>query len=322
MCLVLRPRSYDDHLALALRRVGGQPFTTAQAADAGLGPTLLGQMLRSGVVRRLVKGVHVVATTQDSLELRCRALRLVVPPGAVVTDRTAGWLHGVEMVLAPNDHVVVPPVSAFHRARGGRLRNDLTASGQRMMPDLDVEEVHGLLVTTRLRTALDLGRLLRREQAIAAMDQMLRDGDFTKDDVLEQAARFKGYRGVVQLRTLAPLIDGRAQSPPESVLRLRWIDCPDLPRPEPQVEVPGPAGATYWLDLGAECLRLGAEYDGEEWHGAERVDHDDERRTHVREREGWILPVFTHVDLWPWPGTVERRLRSEFAPRMRRLSRQ
>lgn len=315
-----RPPSYDEQLALVLQRLGPQPFTTSAAAGAGIDPRRLGRLTRAGVVRRLVKGVHVAASTPDTLELRCRALRLVVPPGAVVTDRTAGWLHGVEMALAPGDHLIVPPVSAFHRARGGRLRNDLVASGQRMMPDSDVRTIHGLMVTSPLRTALDLGRLLWREPALAAMDQMAGLGDFVMDDLRGEVDRFKGYRGVIQLRGLVPLVDGRAQSPPESILRLRWLDCSDLPRPEPQVEVPGPAGTSYWLDLGAEGLRLGAEYDGVEWHGADRAAHDDARRAWIREREGWIVPVFTQADLWPWPGTVERRLREAFAPRTRRLS--
>lgn len=315
-----RPRTYDELLALATDRVGRRPFTTATAGASGLGSSLLGAMVRAGVVRRMVKGVHVVATVPDSLALRCAALRLCVPPGAVVTDRTAAWLHGIDMALAPGDHLAVPPVSAFHRARGGRLRTGLADSGQRMMSDFDVSEVRGLLVTTPLRTALDLGRMLHRESALAAMDQILRAGEVDHEELLAHVERFRGYRGVVQLRTLAPLADGRAQSPPESVLRLRWIDCADLPRPRPQVEVAGPRGSSYWLDLGVEGLRIGAEYDGEDWHGPDRTEHDAFRREWVEQREGWVLPVFTRADLWPRPGTVAGRLRAAFAPRLRRLT--
>ncbi len=40
-----------------------------------------------------------------------------------------------------------------------------------------------------------------------------------------EIGRFKGYRGVRQLRVLVPLGDGRSESPGESVLRLHWYDA-------------------------------------------------------------------------------------------------
>jgi hypothetical protein len=314
-----RPVTYDELAVLSAALPAEVPFTTADAGAAGIGPHALGRMQRAGVVRRLVKGVHVVDTVPDSLEMRCAALRLVVPDGAVVSDRTAGWLHGAPMILAPNDHLQVPRVSAFHRVRGGRLRNELAASGQRMMPDSDVVQIFGLMVTTQLRTALDLGRLLRRDQAFAALDQLHGLGGFSVGELVATAPRFRGQRGVCQLRELAPLVDGRAESPGESILRLRWLDCPDLPRPEPQVEVPGPDGAVLSLDLGAEEHRFGAEYDGEEWHGEDQAPHDERRRAWVRNRLGWTLPVFRKEHVHGRGQDVQGRLRREFHARTRRL---
>ena len=59
---------------------------------------------------------------------------------------------------------------------------------------------------------------------------MLRLKRFEKADLVQGAARFRGMRWVTVLRELAPLADGRAESPGESVLRLRWIDL-NLPTP-------------------------------------------------------------------------------------------
>lgn len=268
-----------------------RPFTFGEARELGVTSRALTGMCRAGIVRRLVKGVYVAATVPDSLGLRCEALRLVVPRGAVVTDRTAGWLHGADMILAPNAHLEVPPVSVFHRSMGGRLRNGICASGQRMMPGRDIEMLHGLLVTTRLRTAHDLGRLLPRDQAFAAMEAMLRLGGFHHEAMIATLLRYKGYRGVRQLRTLALLADHRSESPGESVLRLRWLDCVDLPHPEPQVSVPGPRGTTLWIDMGVRDLRFGAEYDGEEFHGDEQAAHDGARRDWLAKHAGWELVV-------------------------------
>ncbi len=49
--------------------------------------------------------------------------------------------------------------------------------------------------------------------------------------------------------SLAPLADGRAESPPESILRLYWIDA-GLPRPVPQLEVWVDGLLIARLDLG------------------------------------------------------------------------
>lgn len=268
-----------------------EPFRTSDAAAAGLTRGRLAVLEERGQVRRLLRSVYVPAQVPDSRPLRVAALRLVVPQEAVVTDRAAGWLHGAPLILEPGAHKALTPVTMFHRSRGGRLRNEMCSSGQRMMPDSDVMEVGGLLVTTPLRTTLDLGRLLPRDQGFAGMDMMLSTELVTHDEVLASVERFKGCRGVRQLRALTPWIDGRSESPGESVLRLRWIDCPGMPRPEPQVEVEGPYGPC-WLDIGDPRSRFAAEYDGEEWHGPEQTEHDESRRSFIAKTQRWTVKVF------------------------------
>ena len=100
--------------------------------------------------------------------------------------------------------------------------------------------LEGLRVTTPLRTACDLGRLLHRDQALAALDSLAALDAFTLAELSLATLRFPRYRGVRQLRVLVPLVDARAQSPGESILRLRWLDA-GLPRPECQVAVPAPS---------------------------------------------------------------------------------
>lgn len=289
-----------------------QPFTAAMARSRGIHPVELSRLVNVRLVRRLVRGVYVAAQAEDSLRLRVAALQLVVPPGAVVTDTTAGWLHGAQMILAPGAHLVVPPVSVFHRTRGCRVRTDLVASGQRMMPDDDVTEVDGLLVTTPLRTACDLGRVLKRGPALAALDSMLRLRAFSHEDLLTAAAGYRGYRWVRQLRALASLADSRAESPQESILRLRWLDCPGLPRPEPQRPVVAPAhvvGGHYFVDLGIDDLKFGVEYDGEEAHGPEQERHDEERRAWITDHQRWVLRVVRKDQLGGGRHQIESILR-------------
>lgn len=271
------------------------PFTTRQAEAAGVTRTVLARLQRDGYVRRLLKGVHVAAQVRDSLALRTAALRLVVPEEAVVTDWTACWLW--TGLLAPGAHLEIPPVCLFLPAGRGRLRNGLCDSGERAFHPDDVVVHDGLRVTAPLRTAWDLGRLAHRDVAIGALDGLLRRGDFSRQELLDGVERFRRQRGVVQLRALAPLADPRAESPGESVLRLRWLDLPSLPAPTPQVPVMDEGGRIiYRLDLGVEELRFSAEYDGEEHHTTEADRaHDEQRRRWLRQQRGWIIvPVRRH----------------------------
>ncbi|MCW2786256.1 MAG: hypothetical protein JWP74_2773 [Marmoricola sp.] len=119
------------------------------------------------------------------------------------------------MALAPNDHLVVPRVSAFHLPHH-RLENLATDSGSRQLGNGDVMHLQGLPVTTPLRTACDLGRLLHRDSAFAALDALLRLGSFTHEALVNEVSRFRGFRGVRQLRAFAPLADAGAETFGES----------------------------------------------------------------------------------------------------------
>ena len=238
------------------------------------------------------KGLYVAAVVPDCLELRTRALALVVPPTAVVTDETAAWLFGAD-TLPAGGHLDVPAVSMFQLAGNNRLRNELCSSGERALTSGDIMVLNGVQVTTPIRTAWDLGRLKNRDRAMAALDALLRLAAFEKEDLMAGVERFRGQRGVVQLRELAPLADARAQSPAESVLRLRWLDGPNLPAPTPQVPVLDQRGnEVFHMDLGVPELKFAAEYDGEQWHSSIPDKAYDASRRVWSERQGWTIRVF------------------------------
>lgn len=298
-----------------------RPFTNRDAAERGIRRAALASMVSEGLVRRVLKSVYAAAELVDSIETRIAALSLVVPPTAVITDETAAWVHGVD-VGAPGDHLRVPPIRMFQLAGNTRLRNELCASGQRAMLPEDLVQIGDLLVTTPLRTALDLGRLRPRDRAIGALDGLLRLEAFVLGDLLNQVERFRKQRGVVQLRELAPMADARAESQAESVLRLRWLDANGLPRPIPQVPILDDFGnELFYLDLGLPEIRYAAEYDGAEWHSSDAAkERDHSRRTWLREERNWTIDVFKKEDVFGADQTVQVVLRQSIIAARRAMS--
>ncbi len=231
-----------------------------------------------------------VAGLDDGLELRIACAKLVVPADAVITDRTAGWLHLAPNVLAPGDHLQVPDLDVF-RPAGNRVRRDAMRSGERTLERDEIVEIDGLRVTSKLRTTCDLGMQLPRRPAFAAMCSMMKVADFTPADIRRKAdTRFKGYRWVTQLRALAPMVHDGFDSPGECALGLCWHDEGDLPPYVCQYQVTGPEGPCF-LDLAVPELRYAAEYDGAAWHGPDQSEHDERRREFLRSESGWIIDV-------------------------------
>lgn len=275
------------------------PFTAATAqAEAGLSYKHLKRLVDDGLLQHPVRGVYLAAQLADSIEVRCACLRLVVPEDAVVVDRHAGWLHGAEMVLAPGEHLALRPTAVFRPSGHGRVRNTLCDSGERNLRARDIVEINGVQVSTAIRTAWDLGRTRWPDASLAAIDQMLRLGTFSKEEFLADIERFRGMRWVTTLRAVAPYADGRAESPPESILRLRWIEA-HLPTPCPQLDVWVDGEFFARLDIGNAELQFGAEYDGVEWHDTpEQIERDRQRRTDVSERGNWHVVALRKENLF------------------------
>lgn len=271
---------------------GAAPYTVRMAADVGLTRGALRELVKQASVRRVLRGVYVDSTVPDSVELRARALSLVVPAGVVVCLRSAAWLWGVEL-LAMGAHLTSPPIDLIGPAGSAASRRSAAAGRTGRLAHRDVVELFGVPVTTPVRTAADVARLLARPDALASLDALLRLPGLCADAVLDAVEAFGGYRGVVQARELTPLADCRSESPMESRTRLRAIDA-GFPPFEPQVTVFDPLGAfVARLDLGRREEHKAVEYDGDAAHASlAQQRHDRSRRAGV-ERCGWGVAVVT-----------------------------
>ncbi len=299
--------------------LGDRPFTRSSAEEHGVTPGLLRRLLADGLIRRVFQGVYVSTQTTDSLALRASALSLVLPEHAVITDRAAGWLHGMP-VLQRGAHVSPPRIEVCQRIDSKVTRRGVDGHRRDLLPR-DITNVHGVCVTTPLRTALDLGRMLWRYDALAALDAALSLG-VQHERLLMEIGRFRGYRGVIQLRTLAPLADPRAESPGESALRLHWHDA-GLPSPDLQLWIDDDAGVPiYRLDVPCEQVRFAAEYDGEEFHTEPTdVEHDQARRRWIEQHRHWTILAVGKDDVYGAKSDLPDRLRSGFLAARRNLTR-
>jgi hypothetical protein len=324
---ILSPMSWENWLDASGCLLGAQcplpldrPFTWQQAECWGANRRLLAGLVRVGLVRRVLHGVYAASQCPDSVLTRAQALHLVLTPQAVICDQTAAWLHGIE-ILKRGSHLVAPPLDVCKVVDSRVNRPGVAGKRRFTLLPRDIQELHGLRVTTPLRTALDLGRRLWRYDALAALDGALRIG-VDHAELLDEVARFKGERGVVQLRTLAPKADGRAASAGESALRLRWDEA-GLPKPEPQFEIRDDYGVLlYQLDVPLPDLRFAAEYDGEEFHTEpDDVQHDRERRADLELTHDWHVRGFTKHDVYNVGSDLDAQLRQMLHEARRRFRR-
>jgi len=296
-----------------------KPFTTAQARELGISKKQLIAAVGSGEVRRVLRGVYQRTDEPDTVENRAAAAALVLASGSVLRDRSAAWLHGID-VFTYAEHGVVPPLETCvgrFRAPSDRLGVD---GGTRDLAPDDVMTIQGVRVTTPLRTALDLGCNLRRRDALAALDQFMRTHGLTREQLAQGALKFFRRRGVIQLRQLIPHANERSESPRESWTRLEIVDA-GLPCPELQFWIEIDGMPTYRIDLAYPCLRVAVEYDGDEFHlrTEEQKRHDAERREWLRQN-GWSVIVvrngdFTGSGLDRWLGELKSALRPTYSNR-------
>ena len=291
----------------ALRAVPGhpdlptcRPFHRDEALAAGVTPHQLARLVRTGELVKLFAKVYATSLPRTRAD-RALALHLAVPDGAIVTKASAAWLYGIDLA----------PLSRWHRTTSGlgpidhtRLLEGGSRSGGHLTND-DVQVVDGCRVTTALRTACDLGRSSSRAMGLAAIDGLLRLGEFTQDDLLRQADRFRGAVYVAQLRELVAAADIRAASVQESGLRSHWLGA-GLPTPELHVPVAADGHLPFTLGLADPVSRYGVVLDSARWRATpEHVELDDARRAAVTTL-GWTIDVFADDEVSGWGDPTAR----------------
>jgi len=169
------------------------------------------------------------------------------------------------------------------------------------------------LATSPAWTAVEVARSLRRPRALATLDAALRSGTVKRPDLWRAAVEQEGRRGIVAVRDLIPLADGRAESPMESEARLAMIDG-GLPTPELQFEVIDGNREIRRLDFAWPEQLVAVEYDGVDWHSSPEAMRRDRRRAAALLDVRWVVIAIVFEDVryraWEFVGRIDRQLRS------------
>ncbi|MFI2104823.1 type IV toxin-antitoxin system AbiEi family antitoxin domain-containing protein [Isoptericola sp. NPDC019693] len=317
----MRPLSPPPTRALDLARSQDGLITTAQCEAAGMTRTRLARMAGQGRWVRVAPGVY--DTDPVPVDHRER------PDFFDHRRRRAAWR--AVLALGPNAMPVGQCALVFHDVRGlpTRIAPEASVPGSARLPrDVAIVRqydpttptvlIAGRKVPTVLHALAQAVPTLDRRHAVAVLDNAVHQGLITRAEVERAHDLARGRRGVERTHDWWRLVDGRAESPLETAVRLECVDA-DVPPDDLQrvlVDRRGiflgrgdmvwrlPDGRWFWLEA-----------DGSDVHAAPAALYDDRRRQNALVADGSVvMQRVTGRDLRV-PGTLGR----EVAARLRRL---
>lgn len=270
-------------------------YTLEDARQAGM---TRGQLEQDGV--RATRGAYVSQAVTLTVRTASLAALRVIPAGAVMSHLTAAALWGAPVEHAWPLHVSVPP--GAYRPRRRRMKVHV----RDLLHD-DTTEHRDVALTSGPQTWLDLVSVLPPEELVAVGDALQRLGHLSPAALAARLARADGVRGVRRARQLAPLLNPKAASRPESLIRY-WLLASDLPEPEVDVPVFDRWGReVVHADLGYSRWKVALEYEGRQHAAPEQFGRDIDRYS-LMSADGWLTLRFAGRHLnGPW--TVVDRTR-------------
>jgi len=250
-----------------------EPILHSKAAELGLTPG----HLRTARYEHPVSGVSVLSAEAGDLTTVCAAITLVLPDDAVFTHLTSARLRGWWLPAIIDEPIIAcTSGEAPHLDRRGvYVRRCNLPTGHRTI-------FRGLPLASPEWTIVELAENLRLIDLVVVIDCALHLRHTTVDRI--RATMRRGRRGVRVLRQALTLVDGRSDSPWETVLRLAHTLSGI--RVEPQHQLRDEIGNIIWsLDMLITGTRRAAEFDGGVHRTAE-VHQRDMKRDRLLSRHG------------------------------------
>lgn len=233
--------------------------------------------------RSIFRDVYLPRDIELTAKLRAQAAWLT--SGAPLCGLSAAAVLGTKW-LDPSDPAEI--LRANRRSQAGLAVRSWTVDA------CELCVVGDITVTTAARTAFDIGRTRPVPQAIPIVDAVLNATRIAAADVAAVAEAHRGVPGAARLRAMLGLLDGGAESPQESRLRLVLVGA-GLPMPQTQIEF---RHLRIRVDMGWPEWKVAVEYDGVHHWTDRRQRSWDIDRIALLEAEGWTggrLPDLTTV---------------------------
>ncbi len=291
-----------------LLAIGDGLFTTATAHAAGLSDYELTRGVRRKQIRRVTRGVYGGPTVPDETAVSAHQVMsraaLLLHPDAVLSGVSAVLAHGLPVLDESLTRVQIErPV------RQEVLTADLTIRPKRW-PEADPDEAGPRLPAIDLASAiiqatLDLGVM----PGVIAADAAVHDGRLTAEEVQSWPQKVVGWPASSRVRSLCPLVDGRSESPGESLFRAHMtLGGIDL---LPQVTIRDAKGLIGRVDFLVQGTKVIIEFDGKIKYasGDPTVLWDEKRREDRLRALGYVVLRVVWADLMR-PGALLARVRA------------
>jgi very-short-patch-repair endonuclease len=274
-------------------------FERGQATELGMSPEQIDRRVATGRWRGVQPGVYIVGAAPPSPHQQLLAGCLAAGGDAIASHRAAAWLWGLDGFRSGPVELTL----ASHR--GARPVGALLHHSQRFDP-VDRTVRSGVPVTTRERTIIDLGAVVRPLRVEMALESYLRTGgSITRLGQRLEAIGGRGCRGVGVLREiLEGRRPGRGAGSPLEVRFSRLLRDAGARMPERQYPIAVHGGEVYVVDAAYADRMVAIELQGEEYHGTGRAVRRDRRRFSRLARVGWTGVEFTTEDIEDHPEFV------------------
>jgi hypothetical protein len=276
-------------------------------------------MTRSRRWRRSVRGFFIPADTPFTTTQRILDVSPLIPPGGAVAGWAAAYALGVELLDGHDPFTMAALPVPIHLGRDlGRASPPGIRFARERLPTAHHQVLHGLPVTTPLRTMFDGGRWADGlTEAVVFLDQVAHALELDLDDLQPWCVPGARWPGIKQLRAALALADARTASPWESRLRMFYMLEARLPRPvvnRPVFDVDGRFLGTP--DLFDPEAGLITEFDGKD-HRMRRRHQADNIREEKLEGANLTVCRVDSLDLRQ-PVPLTERLRARHAQGMLR----
>ncbi len=301
--------------------VQGQVFRREHLSKWEVDPQIVRTFVSHGWWKRLRHGVYVDALVWDANAADDRARHLIEAAAALHALPLPGYAFGPTAAVAQGLPTAVPPavigvirdLDKDTRGLGPRLKKSADVPTVRMrchrLQPSQVTIASGIPCVVPSLAAMSAAAEGSHEWAVAVMDSVCWQRPETLDELRDLVDDWPMMKGIGTVRRALPLVRTGAQTPLESISRIRLIGA-GLPEPELQAAFHDRSGLIGYADMYWPEMRVVGEADGL----AKYSTRDDVIRE--KRREDRLRALGLGVVRWTWsdinadPNEVAGRVRA------------